>query len=194
MHRIFHVRRLDYRLTSLAVRLGLVAGVALSLFVLSPVSAQAAVAADRTPTGMSGSFARTVHEHSTHVPVPIPDSWTDAEVASFIEQSDKKIDAWAGRMVAPGEVIIYQGLEFQKSTPEMIAQRSCTYCPMLRACHGAGSVPSTIPRPKPEPAPASHVPTGHCIRVCLAFCESYKDIKMRHQCRQGCPAYCAKQR
>jgi hypothetical protein len=93
--------------------------------------------------------------------MPIPDSWTDAQVAAFITESDRKIDAWAGRVVAPGEVIIHDGLEFTKSTPEMVAQRSCVFCPIRNACHNAGPAPSVqrvAPQPRPQPHPAKARP------------------------------------
>jgi hypothetical protein len=83
----------------------------------------------------TASFGGVTHDHSSHTSVPIPDSWTDAEVATFIAKSDRKIDAWAGRIVAPGEVIVHDGLEFKKSTPEMVAQRACNFCPIRNACH-----------------------------------------------------------
>src|SRR5712691_1277745 len=58
----------------------------------------------------SASFGLTPHDHSSHTPMPIPDSWTDAQVAAFIAESDRKIDTWAGRIVPPGEVITHDGL------------------------------------------------------------------------------------
>jgi hypothetical protein len=90
-------------------------------------------------------FGFASQNHSDHMPVPIPDSWTDAEVAAFIAESDRKIDMWAGRMVAPGEVISHDGLEFRKSTPEMVAQRNCIWCPIRLACHNIPSPPSVRP-------------------------------------------------
>jgi hypothetical protein len=94
----------------------------------------------------TASFGLVPHDHSSHNPVPIPDSWTDAEVAAFIAESDRKIDTWAGRVVAPGEVITHEGLEFKKSTPEMLARRDCVWCPVRLACHNT---------PSPSP-PSAH--------------------------------------
>jgi len=100
----------------------------------------------------TASFGLSPHDHSGHPPVSIPDSWTDAQVAAFIAESDRKIDAWAGRVIAPGEVIIHDGLEFTKSTPEMVAQRSCNFCPVRNACHNGGVL---RPSPAAEPRPAT---------------------------------------
>lgn len=74
--------------------------------------------------------------HAGHEAHPIPDSWTDAQVAEFIANSDRLIDEWAGRKVAPGEKVTQDdGLVFTKSTPEMIAQRQCRWCPRAQKCH-----------------------------------------------------------
>jgi hypothetical protein len=81
----------------------------------------------------TASFGRQAH--SGHNPMPIPESWTDAQVGAFIAESDRQIDAWAGRVVAPGEVITHEGFSFRKSTPEMVAQRRCHWCPTRQACH-----------------------------------------------------------
>lgn len=73
--------------------------------------------------------------HLRHDPVAIPKSWTDVQVSEFIANSDRIIDSWAGRTVAPGEVIVHDGLPFQKSTPQMVAQRECKWCPTRGVCH-----------------------------------------------------------
>ena len=109
----------------------------------------------------TASFGLAPGDHSSHITVSIPDSWSDAQVAAFIAESDRKIDAWAGRELAPGEVITHDGLEFKKSTPEMVVQRNCAYCPKINACHNAGAAPSAerakpIPRPQASPAPKPH--------------------------------------
>jgi hypothetical protein len=83
----------------------------------------------------TASFGLGYLDHSGHTPMPIPDSWTETEVAAFIAQSDRRIDARAGRVIAPGEAITHEGHEFRKSTPEMVAQRRCNWCSQHYACH-----------------------------------------------------------
>jgi hypothetical protein len=123
----------------------------------------------------SVSFGLASHDHSSHSPIPIPETWTDAQVAAFIAESDRKIEGWAGRAVAPGEVITHDGLEFKKSTPDMVAQRSCVWCPTQRACHG-GEVavmprqpiaPKPVTRPRPASAPIAKTRT-ECVAACQA--------------------------
>jgi hypothetical protein len=78
--------------------------------------------------------AATGSPHAGHNPEWL--TGTPDEIRAFRQQSDAKIDAWAGRTVAPGEVIMHQGLEFRKSTPAdyQLAQ-NCRKCPMINACH-----------------------------------------------------------
>jgi hypothetical protein len=148
------------------------------------------------------SFGLTRHDHSAHAPVAIPDSWTDAEVAVFIADSDQKIDAWAGRVLAPGEVIVHDGLEFKKSTPDMVAQRSCMFCPIRNVCHNTGA-PSvgTVPQPPAPPRPAGAGGRGgggkdgyeRCMKTCLKKCEAdYKDCIKRHGGTSFAEKQCAK--
>ena len=71
-----------------------------------------------------------------HVPVSMPSSWTKDQITDFRRNSDRLIDGWAGRVVAPGEIITHEGLAFRKSTPEEIATgQRCTWCPKRQACH-----------------------------------------------------------
>ncbi|MBV9159710.1 MAG: hypothetical protein JO019_03905 [Candidatus Kaiserbacteria bacterium] len=88
--------------------------------------------------GKAPLITPAMKEHVGHTALSIPASWSDAEVAAFVKQSDAKIDSWAGRTVAPGETIIHDGLPFTKSPASWtIAQRrsGCKWCPLKKACH-----------------------------------------------------------
>ncbi len=84
---------------------------------------------------LASTGAALAHDHSKHNPLGM-DGWSPDRIISFRIQSDAKIDQWAGRTVAPGETITYEGLTFRKSTADDYAQKKkCKWCPTQSACH-----------------------------------------------------------
>lgn len=74
-------------------------------------------------------------DRHNHVPLGM-DGWSNTQVVAFRLNSDRKIDEWAGRSVSPGEVVMFDGLPFRKSTSEDITeQRKCKWCPKREVCH-----------------------------------------------------------
>jgi hypothetical protein len=96
----------------------------------------AALCVGLTVGAASMAFGPLRSGHADHNPIPIPKEWSEAQLAAFVAQSDRNIDAMAGRTVAAGEVYVdNDGLRYWKSEPGLAKKKCRTWCPKRSACH-----------------------------------------------------------
>ena len=103
---------------------------------MKPVMLPIALCVGIAAGGLSVALLSPHSGHAGHFPLDIPKDWSDTQLAAFVAQSDKNIDAMAGRTLAPGEVYIdAEGLRYWKSVPGLERAKCEKWCPKRKACH-----------------------------------------------------------